>query len=51
MNVRAVERQSIEWDPRGALERHEFTLHYQPFFQSEDRQTVLPSKETNPNGR
>ncbi len=30
MNVRAVERQSIEEDLRCALERNEFTLHYQP---------------------
>jgi diguanylate cyclase (GGDEF)-like protein/PAS domain S-box-containing protein len=30
MNVRAVERQSIEEDLRRALERKEFTLHYQP---------------------
>jgi diguanylate cyclase (GGDEF)-like protein/PAS domain S-box-containing protein len=30
MNVRAVERQSIEEDLRRALERDEFTLHYQP---------------------
>jgi diguanylate cyclase (GGDEF)-like protein/PAS domain S-box-containing protein len=30
MNVRAVERQSIEEDLRYALERQEFTLHYQP---------------------
>ncbi len=30
MNVRAVERQSIEEDLRRALERHEFALHYQP---------------------
>ncbi len=30
MNVRAVERQSIEEDLRRALDRHEFTLHYQP---------------------
>jgi diguanylate cyclase (GGDEF)-like protein len=30
MNVRAVERQSIEEDLRGALDRDEFTLHYQP---------------------
>lgn len=30
MNVRAVERQSIEEDLRLALERSEFTLHYQP---------------------
>jgi diguanylate cyclase (GGDEF)-like protein len=30
MNVRAVERQSIERDLRLALEREEFTLHYQP---------------------
>ena len=30
MNVRAVERQSIEENLRRALERHEFVLHYQP---------------------
>ena len=30
MNLRAVERQSIEEDLRYALEREEFTLHYQP---------------------
>ncbi|MGD0426386.1 MAG: EAL domain-containing protein [Candidatus Acidiferrales bacterium] len=30
MNVRAVERQSIEEDLRRALERDEFCLHYQP---------------------
>jgi diguanylate cyclase (GGDEF)-like protein/PAS domain S-box-containing protein len=30
MNVRAVERQSIEESLRSALERQEFTLHYQP---------------------
>jgi diguanylate cyclase (GGDEF)-like protein/PAS domain S-box-containing protein len=30
MNVRAVERQSIEENLRRALERHEFELHYQP---------------------
>jgi len=30
MNVRAVERQSIEEDLRRALDRHEFALHYQP---------------------
>ena len=30
MNVRAVERQSIEESLRSALERHEFALQYQP---------------------
>src|SRR6202043_703684 len=30
MNVRAVERQSIEEGLRRALERHEFALEYQP---------------------
>ena len=30
MNVRAVERQSIEEGLRRALEREEFVLHYQP---------------------
>ena len=30
MNTHAVERQSIEEDLRRALERNEFTLHYQP---------------------
>jgi len=30
MNVRAVERQSIEGDLRCALERDEFVMHYQP---------------------
>jgi diguanylate cyclase (GGDEF)-like protein/PAS domain S-box-containing protein len=30
MNARAVERQSIEENLRRALERREFTLHYQP---------------------
>jgi EAL domain-containing protein (putative c-di-GMP-specific phosphodiesterase class I) len=30
MNIRAVERQSIEEGLRSALERQEFTLHYQP---------------------
>jgi diguanylate cyclase (GGDEF)-like protein/PAS domain S-box-containing protein len=30
MNARAVERQTIEEDLRRALERGEFTLHYQP---------------------
>jgi diguanylate cyclase (GGDEF)-like protein len=32
MNVVAVERQAIEEALRGALERNEFTLHYQPKF-------------------
>jgi len=30
MNVRAIERQSVEADLNRALERHEFALHYQP---------------------
>jgi diguanylate cyclase (GGDEF)-like protein/PAS domain S-box-containing protein len=30
MNVRAVERQSLEEGLRRALDRHEFVLHYQP---------------------
>jgi diguanylate cyclase (GGDEF)-like protein/PAS domain S-box-containing protein len=30
MNVRAVERQTIEEDLRSALEHNEFSLHYQP---------------------
>lgn len=30
MNIRAVERQSIEEDLRHAMDRHEFILHYQP---------------------
>ena len=30
MNIKAVDRQSIEEDLRRALERKEFTLHYQP---------------------
>ena len=30
MNVRAVERQSLETDLRHAIERQEFLLHYQP---------------------
>ncbi|MGA3050106.1 MAG: EAL domain-containing protein [Terracidiphilus sp.] len=30
MNIRAVERQSMEEDLRGALERNELTLQYQP---------------------
>jgi len=30
MNIRAVERQSIEESLRSALDRHEFALHYQP---------------------
>jgi diguanylate cyclase (GGDEF)-like protein len=33
MNVRAVERQSIEEDLRRALERQEFALHYQPIIE------------------
>ena len=37
MNVRAVERQSIEESLRRALERHEFALHYQPKIDLEDR--------------
>ena len=35
MNVRSVERQSIEEDLRRALERNEFTLLYQPKFNIE----------------
>jgi diguanylate cyclase (GGDEF)-like protein/PAS domain S-box-containing protein len=30
MNARAQERQSVEGDLRGAIERREFVLHYQP---------------------
>jgi diguanylate cyclase (GGDEF)-like protein/PAS domain S-box-containing protein len=30
MNVRAIERQSLEGDLRHAIERQEFVLHYQP---------------------
>jgi diguanylate cyclase (GGDEF)-like protein len=30
MNTRAMERQQVESNLRRALERHEFTLHYQP---------------------
>jgi EAL domain-containing protein (putative c-di-GMP-specific phosphodiesterase class I) len=30
MNARTIERQSIEADLRGAIERQEFVLHYQP---------------------
>jgi diguanylate cyclase (GGDEF)-like protein len=30
MNARALERQRLEADLHGALERHEFVLHYQP---------------------
>jgi diguanylate cyclase (GGDEF)-like protein/PAS domain S-box-containing protein len=37
MNVRAVERQSIEESLRRALERNEFTLHYQPKIDLRDR--------------
>jgi diguanylate cyclase (GGDEF)-like protein len=33
MNVRAVERQSIEEDLRRAVERQEFVLHYQPIIE------------------
>src|SRR6202040_3631806 len=33
MNIRAVERQSIEESLRSALERQEFTLHYQPIIE------------------
>ena len=36
MNVRAVERQSIEESLRRALERQEFALHYQPKINLED---------------
>ena len=35
MNVRAVERQSVEQDMRHALKRHDFTLHYQPIINLE----------------
>lgn len=38
MNVRAVERQSIEGSLRRALERKEFTLHYQPKINLKTRQ-------------
>ena len=37
MNVRAVERQSIEESLRRALERQEFALHYQPKVDLRDR--------------
>ena len=37
MNVRAVERQSIEEGLRRALERQEFALHYQPKIDLQDR--------------
>ena len=37
MNVRAVERQSIEESLRRALERQEFALHYQPKIDLQDR--------------
>ncbi|MGA2653048.1 MAG: EAL domain-containing protein [Terracidiphilus sp.] len=35
MNIRAVERQSMEEDLRRALERHEFTVQYQPILNLE----------------
>jgi len=38
MNVRAVERQSIEECLRRALERHEFEVHYQPKVSLKTRQ-------------
>jgi diguanylate cyclase (GGDEF)-like protein/PAS domain S-box-containing protein len=38
MNVRAVERQSIEESLRRALERHEFALHYQPIINLRTRE-------------
>jgi diguanylate cyclase (GGDEF)-like protein len=38
MNVRAVERQSIEENLRRALEREEFALHYQPIIDLRTRE-------------
>jgi EAL domain-containing protein (putative c-di-GMP-specific phosphodiesterase class I) len=38
MNVRAVERQSIEENLRRALERQEFALHYQPIINLRTRE-------------
>ena len=43
MNVRAVERQSIEESLRRALERQEFALHYQPKVNL--RQERLPARK------
>jgi diguanylate cyclase (GGDEF)-like protein len=38
MNIRAVERQSIEESLRRAIERHEFALHYQPIIDLRTRE-------------
>jgi diguanylate cyclase (GGDEF)-like protein/PAS domain S-box-containing protein len=40
MNVRAVERQFLEQSLRRALERHEFTLHYQPKINLQTREVT-----------
>ncbi|MGZ5802487.1 MAG: putative bifunctional diguanylate cyclase/phosphodiesterase, partial [Burkholderiaceae bacterium] len=40
MNVRSVERQSLEVSLRNALERHEFVLYYQPKVNLETEATV-----------